>query len=218
MKKILFALFSLGFLGLGCSSSKITHTWKAENETIQQYKKVLVLGLIKEADRSIQENMENHLVSDLELLGYQAVSSLREFGPKAFDKMTEEKALEKLKNSAIDAVITIVLLDKEKESRYVPGNVFYSRYGIYHNRFWGYRASLYQRIYEPGYYVTDTKYFWESNVYDMSTQKLVYSVQTQSFDPANSESMAHEYGKLIVKSMVKENVLQDKKNAVPRAF
>ena len=42
----------------------------------------------------------------------------------------------------------------------------------------------------------------------MSTQKLVYSVQTQSFDPANSESMGHEYGLMIVKNMVKQNVLK----------
>ena len=76
----------------------------------------------------------------------------------------------------------------------MPGNIYYSPYGYYYNRFWGYRTVLSRRIYEPGYYITDTKYFWESNLYDMSTQKLVYSVQTQSFDPANSESMGHEYG------------------------
>ena len=108
----------------------------------------------------------------------------------------------------MDAVITIVLLDKQKERKYVPGNVYYSPYSYYSNRFWGYRTTLYQRIYEQGYYVTDTKYFWESNFYDMSTQKLLYSVQTESFDPVNSESLGHEYGKLIVKDMVKQSILQ----------
>ena len=113
-----------------------------------------------------------------------------------------------LKNSGVNAFITIVLLDKEKERNYSPGNMSYSNYGYYFNHFWGYRSTLYHRIYEPGYYVTDTKYFWESNFYDMSTQKLLYPVQTQSFDPANSESMGHEYGKMIVKNMVKQNVLK----------
>lgn len=96
--------------------------------------------------------------------------------------------------------------------------MYYSPYGYYYNRFWGYYGTLNRRIYEPGYYVTDTKYFWESNFYDMSTRKLVYSVQTQSFDPANSESLGHEYGELIVKNMVKENVLQRKSNAPPKGF
>ena len=57
--------------------------------------------------------------------------------------------------------------------------------------------------------MVNTKFFWESNLYDMSTQKLIYSVQTESFDPANSETMAHEYGKMIIKNMVQQSVLKD---------
>jgi hypothetical protein len=185
MKKLKWAGIALLLAAAGCSSSRITTSWKAENTVAQKYSKIMVLGLIREADRSIQENMENHFVGDLHDLGYNAVSSLKEYGPKAFDNMDETAAISKLKNSGVDAIITIVLLDKQKERKYVPGNVYYSPYSYYGNRFWGYRSTLYQRIYEPGYYVTDTKYFWESNLDDMSTQKLIYSVQTESFDPAN---------------------------------
>ena len=192
----------------GCSTSRITSSWKGEHITAKKYNKIMVLGLIRETDRSIQENMENHLVGDLQALGYMAVSSLKEYGPKVFDTIDEEDAVMKLKNSGIDAVLTIVLLDKSKERKYVPGNLYYSPYGYYYNRFWGYRIALSHRIYETAYYETDTRYFWESNLYDMETQKLVYSVQTESFDPASSESMGHEYGQLIVKDMVKNNVLQ----------
>jgi hypothetical protein len=208
MKKINGVLLMLMFFTSGCSSSKITTSWKAENTVPQKYNKILVLGLIREVDRSLQQNMENHMVGDLKELGYNAVSSLTEFGPKVFDKMDEDAAIDKLKNSGIDAVITIVMLDKQKEQKYVPGTMYYSPYNYYYNRFWGYRSTLYRRIYEPGYYITETKYFWESNLYDMSTQKLVYSVQTETFDPVNSESMGHEYGMMIVKDMVKQNILK----------
>ena len=207
MKNIKRAGFVLLLIVAGCTTSRITSSWKPEKINSQKYNKIMVLGLIREADRSLQEKMENHLVNDLSELGYNAVSSLKEYGPKVFDNMDEAAAISKLKNSEIDAVITIVLLDKEKERKYIPGNMYYSPYNYYYNRFWGYRTALYNRIYEPGYYVTNTRYFWESNLYDMSTQKLVYSVQTQSFDPANSESMGHEYGQLIVKNMVKLKVL-----------
>lgn len=218
MKKIVGIASILFLVVSGCTTSKITSTWKAENTVFQNYNKILVLGLIREADRTLQENMENHFVGDLSNLGYNVVSSLKEYGPKAFDKLDEEVAIEKLKSSGVDAVITIVLLDKQKERKYIPGNMYYSPYGYYYNRFWGYYGTLYRRIYEPGYYVTDTKYFWESNFYDMSTRKLVYSVQTQSFDPANSESLAHEYGELIVKNMVKEKVLQQKGTTPSKGF
>jgi hypothetical protein len=200
MKKIKWIGVAAVFIITGCHASKITTSWKAENTTPQKYNKVLVLGLIKESDRSIQEKMENHFVGDLQALGYNAVSSLKEYGPKAFDKMEEAAAIEKLKNSGVDAVLTIVLLDKEKERQFIPPN--------YSNRFWGYHTDRFMRIYEPGYYVINTKYFWESNFYEMTNQKLLYSVQTKSFAPDNAESMGHEYGKMIVKNMVKQHIIQ----------
>ena len=218
MKTIGWAVWVLLLITAGCKSSKITSSWKAEDAEIEKYNKILVLGLTRESDRSIQENMENHLVGDLKEFGYNAVSSLQEYGPKVFDKMEEEAAIEKLKDSGVDAVITIVLLDKKKERRYVPGTLYYSPYGYYYNRFWGYRVVLSRRIYETGYYVTDTKYFWESNLYDMKTQKLIYSVQTRSFEPASLENMAHDYGTLIVKNMVREKVLQNRGNISSKAF
>ncbi len=190
-----------------CSTTKITSSWKAANVQPKQYSKILVLGLIKDSDRSLQEKMEAHLVDDLKSKGYNAVSSLQEFGPKAFSNTTEAEAIARLKQSNIDAVVTIVLLDKQKERNYVPGRMYYSPYVMYYNRFWPYYGTLNYRIYEPGYYVTDTRYFWESNVYDVSTQSLLYSVQTKSFDPANSESLGHEYGKLIIADIIKNNIL-----------
>lgn len=218
MKKIKFMGLALMLVGVSCTTSKITSSWKAENTVPQKYSRIMVLGLIREADRTMQQNMENHLVSDLQNLGYNAVSSFMEYGPKAFENMNEDAALEKIKNSGVDAVLTIVLLDKEKEKKYIPGYMHYSPYGYYYSRFWGYRTVLYHRIYEPGYYVTDTKYFWESNLYDMSNQKLLYSVQTQSFDPANSESLGHEYGQMIINDMVKNNVIKKVSELPAKAF
>jgi hypothetical protein len=209
MKKLKWIGLTLMLIGAGCTSSKITSSWKAENISPQKYKKVMVVGLIHDADRRIQENMENHFVGDLKSLGYDAVSSLKEYGPKAFDNMNESVAIDKIKTSGVDAVITIVMLDKEKERNYVPGRVYYSPYYYYQRRFWGYYGTLNRRIYEPGYYVTNTRYFWESNLYDMNSDTLIYSVQTQSFTPAEAESLGHEYGKLIVKNMVKQGVLQE---------
>lgn len=209
MKKNRILIFLIGIAG--CNTSKITTSWKAPNTVSHQYNKLLVLAMIKDTDGNLQEKTENHFVGDLKELGYDAISSLKEYGSKAFDKMEEETAIGKLKSSGVDAVITIVLLDKKKESNYIPGRLIFSPYGYYYDHFWGYQTALSHRIYEKGYYVTDTKYFWESNFYDMKTQQLIYSVHTQSFDPINAASMGHEYGMLIVNNMVKQQVLQQKK-------
>lgn len=210
MKKVKKAIaFTFAILLAACGpSSRITSSWKATDIQQKYFNKILVLGLINEPDRTIREEMGKHLVNDLNNLGYNAVCSCNEFDPKAFENMKEQAAIAKIKGSGADAVLTIVLLDKTKERYYVPNHIYYSPYVIYHRRFWGYYSALYSRVYAPGYYTTDTKYFWESNLYDLSKDKeLLYSVQTRSFDPASTASLAEEYGKIIVNDLVKNNVL-----------
>jgi hypothetical protein len=212
MKRLISIVLVTVFLFSGCgTSSWITSSWKAPDVYPKKYNKIVVLGLIRDADRSIRETMEQHIVGDLQNLGYNAVCSCNEYNPKAFEGMNEQQALEKLRNEGVDAVLTITLLDKTRERYYVPGRVYYTPYYIYHNRFWGYYHTMYDRIYMDGYYGVDTKYFWESNFYDMATSQLVYSVQSQSFDPSSTASMGNEYGQMIVKNMVKNNVLANQK-------
>lgn len=220
MKHILAMIVVFLFLASGCGpSSRITSSWRAENVQPQKFKKVVVLGLIRENDRTLREKMEQHLVGDLKELGYDAVCSCDQYNPKAFENMGEEEAISKLHTSGVDAVLTIVLLDKMQERYYVPGRVVYSPYTIYQGRFWRYSRMMYDRIYTEGYYTTDTKYFWETNLYDLASNNLVYSSQSQSFDPVTSESLGHEYGQMIVEDMVKKNVLTDvKKEPVLKAM
>jgi hypothetical protein len=204
MKKISIWLCAISLLAGGCRTSRITSSWKAEDKTPSNFNKILVLALIPQKDRQVQERMEQHVAGDLTNIGYTAMSALQQYGPKAFDNLGEEAALDRIKSSGADMVLTIVLLSKEKERTYVPGRTYYA------NSFWDYYGMRHQRIYEPGYYVIDTRYFWESNLYDMATQKLLYSAQTKSFSPSSTESMSHEYGLLIVNNMRKQKVLANR--------
>jgi hypothetical protein len=208
MKKLeIFILYFVMLFISSCATTHITSTWKSPDASPRQYNKVMVIGIIREADRTLRERMEEHLVGDIQKLGYRVFSAYHEYGPKAFDNMTETQVTDKLAKEGIDAVITVVLLDKHREKYYVPGRVVYSPYNYYHGRFWGYYSSINSRIYMPGYYQESTKYLWESNFYDLSSGKLMYSVQTQSFDPSNTDDLAHEYGQKIVDNMVKHGLL-----------
>lgn len=209
MKTFVFALLSISIL-MGCSSTRITHSWQANDVTKKEYKKIIVLALLKNNDREFREKMEGHIVGDLIDLGYNAVASINEFGPQTFEGLKEEEAVTKLQNSGADAVITVVLLDKERERKYIPGRVIYSPYSIYYRRFGGYYNTMSNRVFARGYYAEQTNYFWESNFYEMDNKELLYSIQTKSFDPASASELAHEYGRLIVKDMVKHGVLVKK--------
>ena len=197
----------------GCGSSSITSRWKLSPEPVASLNRVMVVGIMKDNSNALRAQMERHIAEDLCMLGYDAVSSYDLYGPKSFSGLDEQGILKKLNEDSIDAVLTIVLLSKEKERYYVPGYMYYSPYAVYYDRYYPYYVAVYNRIYEEGYYVTDTNYFWESNLYILHRPMLLYSVQTRSFDPATTAGMAHQYGRLIVQDMVSQGVLQDKSEA-----
>ena len=207
MKKITVLLTLVMLVISSCTTSRITSSWKSPTVHSQFYKKILVLGLINEPDRTVRENMEQHVMTELRALGYDAVCSCEEFNPKTFENLTEQQSLDKLGNSGVDGVLTIVLLDKQKEKSYVPGKMYFTPYVQYQNRFYGYYRTMYTRVYDPGYYVENTKYFWESNFYSLEGKDLVYSAQSQTFNPTDAHSLGEDYAKIIVKDLVKNSIL-----------
>jgi len=208
MKKLLISLIFFPLL-ISCSSTRITSRWLNAPTPVTHFNKILVLGLIRDRDRSIRENMEKHLAQDLKSKGFEVLTAYEEFGPKAFEGLKEQEALQQLRNNQIDAVITVVLLDKERERNYYNSYFYYSPFFYYYNNFWGYQMMMNSRIYQPGYYVTDTRYFWESNLYDLNSGQLLWSVQTQSFDPSSTERMAHEYGEKITEDLIQSGIIKN---------
>jgi hypothetical protein len=206
MQQNLFLTLLLLTIITSCTSTRITSSWKASASTPIGYKKVLVMALLQ-PDNALKQQMEKHLVGDLESHGIQAVSAYEQYRPKAFENMTEQASLEKIQNTGVDAILTIVLLDKSRERYYVPSHITFTPYAVYYSHFWGYYTTLRNRVYMPGYYVNNTQYFWESNLYDAASKQLVYSVKTKSFNPENLQTLAHEYGQLIINNMVQQKII-----------
>lgn len=170
----------------------------------------MVWGLLTEKDSAMRRQMETHLVNDLASKGYHAVSSIDVYKAKAYKKLTAAEIIDEFKNTGVDAVITLALLNKEKEEKYYPGG-FYSQpaNGNMHGGLDKYYNGIYERVFTPGYYITTTNYFWESSLFEVQEDKMIYSVQTRSFDPNTTETLAHENGLKIIKDMVKKKVILD---------
>ena len=208
MKQLKWVLLALPILVVACTSSKVTSSWKdpAATKELLKYKNVLVVGM-QPNNRQLKEEMENYLATYLAKEGINAKASYDEFGPKAFAKKTDDEVTEMVKKKGYDAVITIALLDKQKEQSYNPGSVSYNPVGTYYNRIGRYYTTVYDRIYQPGYYSTSTDYFWETNLYDAKQEKLIYSAQSKSFDPGSITSLSKEYGKSIVKDLSQKGLI-----------
>jgi hypothetical protein len=197
MRCLIAALF---MLATACSNSKVTSSWKAPS-TSKPGNKILVLGIIREKDIRLRMQMEGYLVDALKAKGYNAVSAYTLYGPKMFSNKEEEAAIGQLRNSGIDDVFTITLLDKAREHNFQPATMYP------YSPFWGYYNYWYGRPYSPGYVSVDTHFFWESNLYNVSSKKLLYSVQSQTTNPSSAGSMGKDYSKAIVKNMVRLGVI-----------
>ncbi len=202
-------------LGVGtlaaCKATKITSSWVADDHVIKPYHNIMVWGILPEVDSNLRKQMETHLVKDLVSKGYHAIASLDVYEEKAYKKLTNAEIVNEFKSTGVDAVMTVVLLSKEKEEKYYPGGYFnqpVNNYGNLDN----YYSTVFERVLIPGYYVSTTDYYWQSNLFEIKNDKMVYSVQTKSFDPYTTELLAHENGIMIIKNMVKKKII---KNPLP---
>jgi hypothetical protein len=191
-----------------CSTTNITSSWKAENAATRIYRNVMVWAILPEKDSMIRNQMETHLVNDLVEKGYHVVSSLDVYRSKAYKKLTAQEIVDEFKKTGVDAVITIALLNKEREDKYYPAGIInqpVNNMGKLDN----YYSTVYEKIFTPGYYISTTSYFWEAGLFEVADNKLIYAVRTKSFDPSTTETLAHENGKTILKDMLKKKVIID---------
>ncbi|KYP13472.1 hypothetical protein [Flavihumibacter sp. CACIAM 22H1] len=197
----------LSCLLLSCGSSqKITSSWvNPQWPAASSYKTIFIAVL--SSRQSVKSKIENELAAFVTAKGYTAIKS-SEALRSGFtdDKMPDREAmLGKIRELKSDAIFTVALVDKESESRYVPGSMPYQPFiGYYGRGFWGYYNYWYPFGYNPGYYTTDKTYFLEGNLFDVKTEEQLWSVQTEAYNPTSIEKFSREYAQLLWKRAEKE--------------
>lgn len=214
MKKLIFMAIPVIFFAMAsCSTSKITASkWNENKEAASiHFNKILVVGLFGEDNFKMRKEMEKELVDKLTGEGYNAIASYTIAPDRSFKGTTQEEALQMIEDKSIDGVLTIGLVDKTKEKRFV-NDPAYRSYGYFPYRRPYYPGRYFYRPYytsgfKPGHYETNTSYSFETNLYDVKSRSEVYSIQTESFDPSTVGRMAYDYSVSVIKSLTKNNVL-----------
>jgi len=100
------------------------------------------------------------------------------------------------------------LVDQQHETRYVPGTAYYPTAYPYYGAFGSYYAYGYSSFYSPGYYTDDKIYYFEANLYDAQTEKLVWSAQSKTYNPSSIDSFLDEYVEALSKQLAKDGVVK----------
>lgn len=205
---ILGILLILGACG---TSVHMTGTWKAPEAPASGFHNILVAAIT--SNLAAKQSVETQMMADLQKHGVVAGRSVDIFPPKfnPLDEKDKTAATEKITSQGYNAVLTVSLIRKESELRYVPGTVSYAPYPAYgwYGGFWRYYGYMYGSLYSPGYYTTDKTYFLESNLYDLSDGgKLVWSGQSETYNPGSLESFAKAYAARVSDALQQSGLLK----------
>ncbi|RFS18894.1 hypothetical protein DVR12_26305 [Chitinophaga silvatica] len=193
------------------TSVQMTGTWKAPEAPTSGFHNILVTAIT--SNLGAKQSVETQMVNDLRAHGIMAGRSVDIFPPKfnPLDDNDKAQAEQTMKAQGYDAVLTVSLLRKESELRYVPGTIGYAPYPAYgwYGGFWPYYGYMYGSVYSPGYYTTDKTYFLESNLYDLTNNgKLVWSGQSETYNPGSLESFSKAYAAKVSNALQQGGLLR----------
>ncbi len=115
---------------------------------------------------------------------------------------------EAIGRTGCDAVFVIAVLDVQSVETYNPGSAYYPMsYGMY-GSYYGYYNHYYPQVYSPGYYSTDKTYYIETNFYDVASDQLLFSIQSEAYNPSSLDSWFKEYSYNLIKELKSEGLIE----------
>lgn len=196
------------FIAAACSSStSITGTWEKQ-DIEKDYNNVLVAALTPQT--RVKATIEGEIAEELTEGGIEASQSINVLPPKFTDDDNQkQRILDAIQTNGVDAILTVSVIEEETETRYSPGTAGYAPYPAYgyYGSFWRYYSHYYTTFYSPGYYSEDEVYFIETNLYDAETEDLIWSAQSQTYNPADLEDFSDDFAEEIVEQLAEDDIL-----------
>ena len=206
-KYLIILLFALALSACG-PSQKITNSWinpEAGSKSPYGSIFVIVLSPNKETSFSVEDRMAAIIASR----GQKVVLSSAVFPPNLSisENFTREQMTEAIKRTGCDAVFVIALLDVKTVEYYQPGRAYYPmNYGM-NGSYYGYYNHYSPQVYSSGYYSSDKTYYIESNFYDLEQDQLLWSIQSEAYNPSSLDSWFDRYSYDLLNELKKEGLI-----------
>ena len=206
-KYLYILLFALLFSACG-PSQKITNSWiNPEASVNAPYKSIFIMALTQIQGNSF--SVEDRMAGLIASRGQKVVVSSAVFPPSftGSENFTQEDMAEAIKRTGCDAVFVISVLDVQTVESYQPGSSYYPMsYGMY-GSYYGYYNYYSPMVYSPGYYSTDKTYYIETNFYDLEEDRLLWSIQSEAYNPTSIDSWFDRYSYDLLKELKNEGLI-----------
>jgi hypothetical protein len=187
--------------GCATSSTQLTNSWKDPAAPGTQFKKVLTVCACK--DDGMRRTVEDRLAAAIK--GSEpsySVLSDQQLGSREGTKAA-------LKEGGFDGVVMLRLVSVDKTQTYVPGSAYSVPVG-YRSMYggWGYGGyAAYGTVYDPGYVRNDKLVNFDTNVYRVADEKLLWASRSQTDNPSSVNQMVDDIIAETTKEMKKQKVI-----------
>ena len=187
---VLFAMSS-------CATTSTTSVWK-DPAYQGKINKVFVIGVAsKDTNRRV---FEDEFVRQLKMHSTGAVASYSVFQKDAI--IDKDSIAAKARELGADTVLVARPVGRKTEQAYVPGQA-YAVPGPYHR--WG---SYYGYAATPGYVVDDEYVIVETNLYDLKTENLIWSSQSETIVLASDQELIKSFIQVMVNKMSNDGLIK----------
>ena len=178
-----------------CASTKVTGEWKDPNLTAKRYKKIMVMGVAKQPQD--RKSYEDEFVRQLQAKGVEAVSSHTLIQHE--NMWEKETIVQTIESMDFDGVIITQVQRSKERTKYKSHN--YNMYDYYN------RSYAIAPYYRRGTTTYQQQFGFESNLYDAKTQKLVFSLASDTYAQDNIHKRLGSYIETVVNKLVQNNLI-----------
>ena len=192
------ALLAAAALALSaCASTNLTSKWA--DPALGTTKFGRIVAVFQHPDGAFRRSLEDAMVRSIPNAtpAYRVVDDA--------DIRDEKRAAGMFRSAGFDAVVLMRVVSLDKETTYVPATMHGG--AMPYGRMAGGYSYGWARVYEPGYLRTDRILTVGTSVYDLASEKLVWTSRSETFNPdelpklvgdvvaANAKAVRQELGR-----------------------
>lgn len=192
----------------GCSATKLEMVWHDSSAHKGPLRKVLVLGLSDKESR--RRAFESQFSDHFQKAGVTAIASVGKVNLGS--DVSKDEVVAQIKSQDVDAVVVSRFLGVDTQTHVTPPSVTTFPETMTFGRYY---ATAQREVYTPGYSTQFSVYRIETNIYDATTEALIWSGTSATTDPGSADYLIKSVATAIIKDLRKQGLIEKIDKARP---
>lgn len=186
------------FFLTSCATTTLTSVWKDKNYQGKLNKIIVIMFAKSPETRTL---IEGQFVAGLEARGNNALASYKII---SLDQLPDRDLVaSKIKSIGADTVIVSRLVDRKAIETYIPGQSYI--FPSYYKDWLGYYGYV---VVTPGYTEQTQILYIETNLYDMKTEKLIWSARSETEVTEGDQQLIKTFIKVMIDKLSSDRIIK----------